>query len=105
MAMNSTSPAVINGSTISIWMDETNQQISMTIKAKIIVAYENFPEAIKKDRKCGCRRLLVAWHSTIPCLIIDAYYSYYKNMLKLFSNIFSNNQFNLIVFLNTFICI
>ena len=41
--------SIIKGSNISIWMDETNQQIAMTLKAKLILALENIGPALKKQ--------------------------------------------------------
>jgi len=42
----SSNKSVIEGSTIEIWMDETNQQIFMTLKAKIVEAYQNLAAAV-----------------------------------------------------------
>ena len=40
---------VINGSMIQITMDETNNQIVMTLKAKIILAYQNITDGLAKQ--------------------------------------------------------
>jgi len=52
-------PDVINGSTVKIWMDETSQQITMTLKAKIISAYQGLPDAVKKQGKINIRLTLL----------------------------------------------
>lgn len=43
------SPDVINGSKVSVWMDETNQQIVMTLKGKLIQAYQDIGSAIAQQ--------------------------------------------------------
>lgn len=43
---------VINGSKVTVTMDETNQQIVMTLKAKIIMAYQNITDGLKKQGTC-----------------------------------------------------
>jgi len=42
----SSNKSVVEGSTVEIWMDETNQQIFMTLKAKIVEAYQNLAAAV-----------------------------------------------------------